>query len=72
MDSKIKKNRTDLAIKMAKLVHSKCLNVPHDIGLQLLFLIDEHECLNCKNCVNSRDEFEPNYKCPEHRRKHEF
>lgn len=49
--------RTNLALDMAKLVHSKCKDVPHDIGVLLLQLIDEHECTNCLNCVGGRDEF---------------
>ena len=36
-------DRADLAIKMSKLVHDKCKDVPHDIGLQLLYLIEEYE-----------------------------
>ena len=32
-------DNTDLAIKMSKLVHDQCNDVPHDIGLKLLELI---------------------------------
>jgi len=40
-------DRADLAIKMAKLVHDKCKDVPHDIGLQLLYLIEEYDGVFC-------------------------
>lgn len=70
-------DRADLAIKMSKLVHDKCKDVPHDIGLQLLYLIEEYDGAFrqplvsgsvCPDCLMGRDEFEPDWKCPECRR----
>ena len=32
----------ELALKMSRLVHNTCKDVPRDIGLQLMSLIEEH------------------------------
>jgi hypothetical protein len=34
-------NKIELALKMNKLVHNDCRDVPHDIGLRLLKIVED-------------------------------
>jgi rubrerythrin len=42
--------------------------VAFDRILRLFSVVGRSELLVCPDCVNGRDEFEPNWKCPECRR----
>jgi hypothetical protein len=33
----------DLAIELSKLVHNECKDVPHDIGIRLIRIVEKHE-----------------------------
>ena len=41
----------DLAIELSKLVHNECKDVPHDIGIRLIRIVEKHEeAINYTRC----------------------
>jgi len=53
-----------LALEMNKLVHNKCKDVPHDIGLKLMDIVKKHigEQLNLPPVIKSVcDEYFPSF-----------
>ncbi len=45
-------NKVKLALEMNKLVHDKCKDAPHDIGLELLDIVERYTT----NTVSSNDD----------------
>ena len=40
-------NRIELCLKVNKMIHDECKDVPHDIGLRVMELIEKHRHLSC-------------------------
>jgi len=38
--------KIELAIKLSRYIHNVCENVPHDIGLTLVNIIEKHEAVH--------------------------
>lgn len=49
----------ELALKINKLIHDECKDVPHDIGLRVLQLVENggnvRNCDTCKYCCIPED-----------------